>query len=69
MVLSEFEKESGELSEIAQNYLDALLNLDRYKASAIIHSSLDEGVSIKDIYIKEEAIISPSSIRYFHVTS
>ncbi|QUH22292.1 cobalamin B12-binding domain-containing protein [Methanobacterium alkalithermotolerans] len=52
MVLSEFEKESGELSEIAQNYLDALLNLDRYKASKIIHSSLDEGVPIKDIYIK-----------------
>jgi len=52
LVLSEFEKESGELIDLARNYLDALLNLDRYSASKMIHTSLDEGVPINDIYIK-----------------
>lgn len=49
--MNEFEKESGELYELSRKYLDALLNLDRHSASRMIHNAVEDGVSIKNIYI------------------
>lgn len=49
--LNEFQEESGKLYELSRKYLDALLTLDRQSASKMIHDAVEDGVSIKDIYI------------------
>lgn len=46
-----FEEESGPFFELAKNYKDALLNVQRYEASRMILKAVEEGTDIKDIYI------------------
>ncbi|AUB58745.1 MULTISPECIES: cobalamin B12-binding domain-containing protein [Methanobacterium] len=46
-----FEEESGPFLEIAKNFMDALLNVQRNEASRMILKAVDEGMDIKDIYI------------------
>ncbi|MDO5836135.1 MAG: B12-binding domain-containing protein, partial [Methanobacterium sp.] len=46
-----FEEESGTFYELAKNYMDALLNLQRDEAGRMIIKAVEEGTDIKDIYI------------------
>lgn len=46
-----FEEESGPFLELAKNYMDALLNVQRDKASRMILKAVEDGTDIKDIYI------------------
>lgn len=43
--------EDNELGSLAIEYLDALLNGDRRKAAKLITDSVEEGISVKDIYL------------------
>lgn len=49
--MNQFEEESGEFFSLAKNYMDALLNLRRNEASDMIMKAVEEGTSIKDIYM------------------
>jgi len=46
-----FEEESGPFFELAKNYMDALLNVQRDKASKMILKAVEDGTDIKDIYL------------------
>jgi methanogenic corrinoid protein MtbC1 len=49
--MTEFKEESEPFFELAKNYMDALLNVQRDAASRMILKAVDEGTGIKDIYI------------------
>jgi methanogenic corrinoid protein MtbC1 len=49
--MTEFEDESYPLTELAKNYIEALLNVQRDSASNMILNAVEEGTDIKDIYI------------------
>lgn len=49
--MGEFHDESGYLHQLAKDYLNALLNVDRLKASNIVHEAVDNDIPLKDIYI------------------
>jgi len=49
--MTEFKEESEPFFELAKNYMDALLNVQRDAASRMILKAVDEGTDIKDIYI------------------
>lgn len=46
-----FKEESEPFFELAKNYKDALLNVQRNEASRMILKAVEEGTDIKDIYI------------------
>ena len=50
-IMTVFEEESGTFYELAKNYMDALLNLQRDEAGRMIIKAVEEGTDIKDIYI------------------
>ncbi len=43
--------EDAPLAELAQEYLDALLGLNRHRAYALIETALEQGATIADIYL------------------
>ncbi|AXV39162.1 B12-binding domain-containing protein [Methanobacterium sp. BAmetb5] len=49
--MDQFEEESGQFFPLAKNYMDTLLNLRRNEASDMIIQAVEEGTSIKDIYM------------------
>ena len=49
--MDEFAREAGALDREAQYYLDSLLKADRMAASQVITKAVEEGTSIKDIYL------------------
>lgn len=46
-----FVREEEPLGDLARQYLEALLQGERHRASQLILQTIDEGVSIKDIYL------------------
>lgn len=49
--LPPFVKEEEPLGALARQYLEALLRGERHRASQLILQTIDEGVSVKDIYL------------------
>ncbi|MCK9151732.1 cobalamin B12-binding domain-containing protein [Methanobacterium alcaliphilum] len=49
--MDKFQEESGYLTKLAKNYLNALLNVDRHRASKMIHDAVNKGISLTDIYL------------------
>ncbi len=49
--MSVFEEESEPFFELAKNFMDALLKVQRDEASRMILKAVEEGMDIKDIYI------------------
>lgn len=46
-----FEEEAGEYAQLARLYLDALLRVERDAATRMIIKAVEQGTSVKDIYI------------------
>lgn len=43
---------AGELAALAQSYLDSLLRGDRQEASRLVLAAADQGVAVRDLYLK-----------------
>ncbi len=49
--MNDFERESGHLLELAKLYLNSLLQVQRDTASRMIINAVEQGTSVKDIYL------------------